>query len=567
MAASGSRTAKVELKTSAAGMDRGLNDAKRKLRSFAREEAAASRAKARQQAAADKKAARAAKDAQRRTIGFGHSVVAGLGAAAGFDLAGGIGSMVSEVFDVEKELTRFGIDAGMSAQQMAEFRASLMATSEATGQSRLNLAKMAHGYQILTGDAKGAASNLQLFAEVANATGATGEDIAATAAALHNMKLDPSQMRGAFDILVTQGHQGAIEIRDLAGQLSSLQPMFAAFAGGKSVHGIAELGAAAQVMRKNFGSAEEMATGFRGAMSQLMSPAIEKKLKAAGANILHRDPKTKKMVLNDWQDIIKSIKDSKLGNDQIGLRGVFTNIRAFRAIQAAVDNYEEMARLAKEAEGSNQVAVDNQKYMESSTGRIAIAWEHVKNSIANAFTPERIEAFAGAIEKTAKFLVDSVGLMDRLLNGPGKEEGAGDAAREFVELSNNGDPNAEARQVTIARAVLESKPGSMEDDIGTQRFGSLAAYQEGARRFLKSEGADLSNWADTGGQRGGVDPIAMFKAAAGGQLNIANIAKQIGLSVAEALRANPPIVKADSNAIAKVGANAHIHATRPGGRR
>src|SRR5882762_5232066 len=108
--ASGTRTAKIELKTSAAGVDRGLRDAARRLRSFERENLKYARQAVR---AVDREKAAAAKQHDKRVGGAGGFLkTAGLGvaAAAGFDIAGGIGGLVSDVFDVSKELTRFQID-------------------------------------------------------------------------------------------------------------------------------------------------------------------------------------------------------------------------------------------------------------------------------------------------------------------------------------------------------------------------------------------------------------------------------------------------------------------------
>ncbi len=63
--------------------------------------------------------------------------------------------------------------------------------------------------------------------------------------------------------------------------------------------------------------------------------------------------------------------------------------------------------------------------------------------------------------------------------------------------------------------------------------------------------------------------IALTGAAA--QSSSPEVSKQLGRALAAAISAalkeTPIVVAADSNAIAKVASNAHIHSTRPGGRR
>lgn len=595
--ASAKRNAKIELVASTAGMDRGLGDARRKMRTFQRETTAASRAAAREEAKRQKDAEKARAQSVRSSSGFAKHVVAGIGAVAGFDLAGGIGGMFSDVADTEKELTRFGIDAQLSQQQLAEFRGEIMKVSEATGQSRNSLVRASHTYQILTGDAAGAASSVRLFADVANASGASMEDLAATGAALHNMKIDPKNMRQAFDILLYQGHQGAIEIRDLAGQMSSLQPMFGAFAGGNSVHGLAELGAAAQVMRKGFGGAEEMATGFRGAMSQLMSPAVAKKLEAAGAHIYKVDPVTKKKMLKDWLEVVGEIKKSKVGNDPIGLRGIFTNIRAFRAIEMAVQNYDEMARLANEAANSNQVSKDAQTYMASASGKIALAWEHAKNAIAGALTPERIDAFVAGITKAADAFSDIVQFASKTL---GFFEHVGESVRGALggndaRTYSNEDLNT-VRTGGFVMGAKDNSEGTMAArvDAARRRMAGVDLANETAKNIMGAEAdekttpesirravfAKYSNVSDSQGGYYARDIGDKYLRAAGvsedqaqqifrdafiaankpllDQLkNIATVIRG-GTETTVAVQGNP-IVKAHSNAIAQ--------GTRPGGRR
>lgn len=508
---SGKRNARIEITSSAAGVDRGVNDARKKMRAFARE-----------QERSAKHAEREAKKSRSRAaaglaggIGTAASVAAGM---AGFDIGRG---MLEGIIDTGRELTRFQIDAQLSTAQVGQFNEQLLRTSSATGVSRKSLVETAHAYQILTGDAAGAVKNTELMAKVMNATGASGQDVAGAMATLNNMKLDPANYQKAMDIMIYMGHKGAVELRDVAGQVGTLQPMFNMFAGGGTLRGIAEMNAAMQVGRKGFGSADEMATGFQSAMSQMISGPVVEKLKKFGVQVYSVDPKTKKKIVRDYMDIAKDLHNSKLSGDIPALRGIFTNIRAFKFMNQIVSRYEEMAELAQGAEGSDQTNKDNLTWMNSTSGKLAQSWEIIKNSIASALTPERVEMFANGMMRAAKFAAEFVSW----LNGPDAHDKKMTGAGAFLDRANAGD---EAGAVRKAKAIASM---TREEWEKTPQ-GMLTKYSDtdlygGAQEFLKSNSGVIRDWWDRGGsdqsKLGSVDSAALGK----------QLAQDIGAEIAK----------------------------------
>lgn len=378
----------IAIGASSADMDRGLRDARKKLRSFGA-------------------------DAKKSLGGLGKKALGGglgaLGAGFGIQAAGGLTEMVTEIFDVEKALTRLQISGSMTGAELASFRDQALAVSKATGVSRAEIVKGAAAYVMMTGDAKGAAEASQLFAEIAAGSGANMEDVAKSAAALRqNLKIDPKDFRKAFDVLIKQGQLGAVEISDLSQQLAAVAPQFGNFSGSKTVEGMSELGAMLQVVRQGFGSVEEAGTGFRGLMTQIEKN--QKKLKKAGINII--DPKTNKM--KSLLSLIREMKDNK-GLQKTG--AMFDLLGEAKAVQAAgllMERLEEVDRIKRDSLGSDQVAKNNAIWQASASGKMAKAWESVKNSLAEAFTPERIEAFAAALVKVTDLLVKAVELVDEI---------------------------------------------------------------------------------------------------------------------------------------------------------
>lgn len=576
----GSRVAKIELKTSAAGVDGGLRETSRKLRAFEREQSSAARKAQRERVSLAKRIirdedkdardrARSLRGAGDRGAGLAHSVATGAGAAAGFDIASVLGDAARSVFEVEKELNRLGIDANLSTGEMAAFRDQMMAVSNATGVSRLSLVEAAHAYQILTGDAKGAMSSTKDFADVAIAAGAAPREIAEAAASMRqNLNLDPKDFRKGFDVLLNLGHHGALELRDFAGEMSGIAPQFKQFGGGDAVSKLTELGAALETVKLNFANASETATGLRAAMTQLSKSKVAERLAGAGVDVWRIDPKTKEHVKRDFFDIIADIKkkipDQKVLADILGGRQ-----ESFRAITAMLEHFDEMVKLREQAANSDQVSVDAHRYLESASGRISIAWERIKNSIAGALTPDRIEAFAAAMEHVASFVGNTVDMLDRLINGPKAEEENGRMSQYFVGLANDKDPAHEKAAIANARDVLssdESAKNFVESDIGGAGVGGatpqlIAAARKAATDFLESEGIHADAWSTKSVSHfdkmkdafaperdGKVDPQALSQ-----------MGKAIGAEIAAQLAKIGITVKADANAIAQVGKNAPIN--------
>lgn len=553
----GSRSVKIKLETSAAGVDAGLREASRKLRAFQRDQERATKKAKRDEEKAAKDRKKQLRETGDRGAGLVHGVAVGIGAAAGFDIASVMSDSVKSVFDAEKELTRFGIDANLSAQQLAGFRDQVMTTSNATGVARLELIKAAHAYQILTGDANGAMQVTSTFADVANASGASMEDIATAAASMkQNMHLDPANFRQAFDVMLNLGHKGALELRDFAGELSGLAPQFNSFGSGSAIDKLTEMGAAMETVKLNFKDSAETATGFRAAMVALSKSKVAAGLENLGVKVWTIDPKTKQHVKRDFFDIITDIKkkvpDMKVLQDVLGGRQ-----ESSRAIQALLEHYDELVKLRAEAANSDQVSVDSHKYMESSAGRMQVAWTKIQNSIASALTPERIEAFAAVLEKAAEFAGNIAMMLNRFLNGPDAKEEEGRTVQQLVKSANSNPDNPQVEKSTIenAKDILNSDEFAknwVESEVGGAGVGgatpeTIAAARKAAAEFLKSEGIK-DPWDVAGGKGGKMDPQAL-----------AQLGKSIGLEIASQLAKVGIVVKADQNAIAHAGKNAPLN--------
>lgn len=457
--------AHVEITSSASKFGTGIRDAKKKLGAFGSDV---------------RNTFRSAGGAIARV---GGGIAAGLGLAGGF----GLSDVVGDVLGVEKALTRFQIAGERTPEQMDALRRSLSDVAKTSGIARGELIQGASAYVALTGDADGAANAMGLFAKVANATGASMEDISATAASMRdNLKIDPKDFEAAFSALHVQGKAGAVELRELAQVMAGVAPQFSKFAGGAGTAGLAELGATLQVLRKDFGTTAEAATGARALFGSLVRGSG--KLKALGVEVfdVNGEKRNFTQIIDEIlaKDISEPVLQKILGSDE-ALRSIGA-LRTHRALLTDIT-----------AASKDQTAIerDAATYRESAAGKLAITLETLKTKMADIFTPERVEKWANALSGaigTAESMIDSLTkgakwmgegaarTVDALAGALGFHDGMNDdgtmtraQAREYADYyGERGDREAvklKAKTVEWQRQAgemgIDTKKGGWQDEL------------------------------------------------------------------------------------------------------
>lgn len=298
------------------------------------------------------------------------------------------------VMDFNDKLTRLQITAEATPEEMQAFALSVRKASDVTGLSKGSIVDAGAAYVALTGDMATAQSQIGNWAKVAQATNATIADISSTAAALkQNMKIDPGDTLDAFGILAVQGKKGAIELKDLASQMANIAPQWAMFKGGTGLEGLKQMGASLQIAKRGFGGdASETVTGLQGMLTAFVKNS--KRFHEAGVQIFDKDPKTGVKSMKNVVDILDEISKSKLIKDPAKLEKAFGRVEAYRAYLQLSQNRAELQGLIDDSGNAATIQKDLDTYLGSTAGKTKQAFEQAKNSIAEAFTPERIEAFA-----------------------------------------------------------------------------------------------------------------------------------------------------------------------------
>lgn len=333
--------------------------------------------------------------------------VAGNLAGRGIDF---VADQARAVKDFETKLTRLGIAGDLSADKLDEFRRKARSLSTEIGLGATPILEGAQTYVDLTGDIAGAGNAMAAFGRIAQASGASVSDVStATAALQQSMKLDASQIEAAFSALIVQGKAGAVGVKDFAGELATLAPQFAQFRGSAGLVGIRAMGATFQMIRRGAGSASEAATQFQALMGELANPQTVKQLKAIGVEVFDASGKMK-----SWTEIIDALASNKLLNDPRKVAAIFGRKESQAALRSVREYVGEIHRLAEAGKDTGAVQRDLMTYLSSSAGKMDKAWETMKNKIAEAMTPERIEAFANALMKVLDFAAKLVGFIDKV---------------------------------------------------------------------------------------------------------------------------------------------------------
>lgn len=492
---------------------------------------------ARDLADARKKLKAFGKDVPALTAGkIGKGVMGGVvGGGAMLAGLGGLQAVAGELFDFEKNLTRFQIASGKANGQIDAMRSSILGVARATGISSNEILAGAQTYVDLTGDVVGAERAMSSFARIAQASGASVSDVAqATAAMQMSGKLAAEEIEAVWSGLITQGKSGAVGVKDLAGELATLMPMMAKFSGGTGAAGIRDMGAALQVVRRGAGSAAEASTKLQSLIGSLVKSAP--KLRKAGIEVFKWNPKTKMRELISFREIVEKIAAKKLDAEKLGkvLGTDKESIQAIDMLTSQIGLYDEL-RVA--AQDTGAVQRDMLTYLASPAGKLEVALQNVKTSIAEALTPDRITSFADALVKVADLFAKIVGFASELSDATGIDEvWKGDYAGAVAAQALKGSDRMTVEQKRERAQKLMTEGAIAESEAD----GDSSSIIRG--RGLRKAGEQLARESDAWGAGNGVsagfDPM------------------KFQFALLEALAKATIVVQADGSAVAKTVDNA-----------
>jgi TP901 family phage tail tape measure protein len=549
--ASGTRNAKIALTVDSRALNSGLGTAHRMLRMFSRDAAGALGG------------ATKALGGMLKEIGTGALREVG---SKGLDF---IVDQGKSVLDFERNLTRFGIASRKSGAELDQTRDAIAQVSKETSVGRDEVLAGARAYVDLAGAQAFSIETMRTLARASQASQTDIKDLATVVYSLHNqLKIPDDQIESTLSGLINQSKDGTVHFQNMAHEIIAIAPQFARF-GVVGREGANQLGAMFQIIGGGTKDASEASTEMQAIFRGLQLHAD--KFGKAGVHVFEKGPDGVKH-FRAISSIFADIANSPLAKDPQLMAKVFGRGDGERAYALLSENVAKMRELEQAGESTTTVQADLNTYLTSSAGKIDTAFNKAKLSIAEAFTPERIEAFATALGKAAdgfSAVIDGASKVVGFLEGAPDHNQRLDAENELfinptlVDQSlSEKDAIARAQGILAAKSVDDLPSMSTNDPLGAgkmQMRGYAQSYgfdnlQAAAIRYLKSEGIDYKNSGENAWNAAmrGTAPIDEAKLAT----SIVNAMKTAGLGTVKV--GSEPIVKAQGNSV--------LQRTRPGGR-
>jgi len=374
---------------------------------FDREQEAAARRKARSQA---------------RKQFAGEVGMAALGAAGAgiMGTVGIIGGMTAEGMQVDEMARRVAINSRLSGGKMLDARTIRQnmyeAAGEMPGQTAAGLAQATLAFQGATGQVLDV-STLKSLATVASAAGAEIQDVAEAAAALsNNMNIKGAEdMADALSVLAIQGAQGQFELKDMASLMGRISAAAAGANVDKSVKGVAQVGALAQIARKGGGTAEGATTAVENVFRAMTSHADV--FKKAGVDVFVAGTKNRQL-RNTNDVIVESFKKTEGDKTKLGkmfgaqaepviniLQSKFDEemMRSKDLNKATEAVRRELEEAANVTDARNTIEEAAAAAQQSTAAKMTAAWERATGKVTDKVLPALADAFtklenSGAID-------------------------------------------------------------------------------------------------------------------------------------------------------------------------
>lgn len=324
---------------------------------------------------------------------------------------------ISAYADIERKISRIGITAEASVGQTSEAMGRLR---NIASQVRMPFEQVVDAADSLVSSGKSLEETYALLpaiSKTAQASGAEIADVATTADALSvSLGITAGQMESAFDKLAFAGKQGKFELRDMAGELPSLAPAFAAL-GYKGEESIGKLAAMLQAVRKETGSSGEAATALQNIFQKMYSAETEKKFDKFGIKMRKR----LKEATEQGEDLLDAFVDLSLEatkGDMSQLPLLFTDAQYLQGMRALINQKEMVKEL--------------QAAMRNAAGTIGEDARRIANDTRSALD-QLSDSFSQFYAAGGKLIVDA-GATD-VMDAFSEQVARGDAIKRWLDAS------------------------------------------------------------------------------------------------------------------------------------
>ena len=203
------------------------------------------------------------------------------------------GAMLRNFADTDRRLTRLGISADKTKEQITSIYSDVQDVSIKTRIDDKELVGFLETVNAMTGDIEFGIKNLKSAALTIAGTGSSGESVGALFAQFQKYGInDDKNSTLAMDVLNRLGKEGAYELKDLAEKAGPSLSLYAA-AGGRGVKGIKDVGVVMESAMDATGNRDTAATLVENFIREVQNPKIATALEKKGVKIRDKNGKLK----------------------------------------------------------------------------------------------------------------------------------------------------------------------------------------------------------------------------------------------------------------------------------
>lgn len=322
-------------------------------------------------------------------LGRRYSGMVSGGMFAGAIASMGAGAATKKVMALDERLQYLGVQAGISDEKVEGLNEQIFKTAQQKD-IKVDANQLLGSIEEIvekTGDLNFATENMEALGMAISATGAQGRAIGGIAAEFQKMGISSKKdVKEAFDILVTQGKEGAFTLENLASLGPRVMSAYSATGRG-GLQAIREMGAVLQVVRQGTGSSEQAATAFEALLRTLSTADKIKVLRQGGIQVF--DPEKMKQgekVMRPIQELMQDIIARAEADPEV-LSKIFDS-EAMRAFNASIGEYkrsgalESLQRFYGVQVTGNQLMEDSSRIANRSAGAVrnlSTAWDEFTN--------------------------------------------------------------------------------------------------------------------------------------------------------------------------------------------
>jgi len=259
-------------------------------------------------------------------------------AALGLSLS--VGAAAKGIIEMDHRMTRLGISASASAEQITKLKRAVFAAAQASD-VKVDPTHILGGLEVIIGktnDLKYAEDNIRNIGLAIQATGESGDSIGALFSEFHNFKYSSEQISALMDDMVAQANEGAFSLADFAKAAPQLFTMLNAEGFGTAPENIKKTNAALQIINAGTKSPEKAVLSFNAAIKELADPEKRKNLRRIGIDVI--DPATKSF--KDFNDIMLEVAEkSENARNADFLKTIFSD-STMQAVRSYVTHGERM---------------------------------------------------------------------------------------------------------------------------------------------------------------------------------------------------------------------------------